>query len=59
MLPAMGQNRQKTRHLLFVDTLRQPSRDGAAMNESEKQFSIIAKFGWELVGHISSFGPIG
>ena len=40
MLPAMGQNRQKTRHLLFVDTLRQPSHDGAAMNESEKQYSF-------------------
>ena len=24
-----------------------------------KGIAIIAKFGWELVGHISSFGPIG
>ena len=30
----------KTRHFLFVDTLRQLSQVGTAMNESEKQFSF-------------------
>ena len=35
-----GAKPPKTRYLLFIDTLRQVSQVGAAMNESEKQFSF-------------------
>ena len=35
-----GAKPSKTRHLLFVDTLRQLSQAGATMNENEKQFSF-------------------
>jgi hypothetical protein len=35
-----GATPPETRHLLFVDALRQLSQDGATMNESEKQFSF-------------------